>query len=150
MHFVDEEDVALLQVGEDGGEVAGLLDHRSGRRADGHAELGRDDVGERRLAEARRAVEEDVVERLAALLRRGDRDLQVLAHAILADVVVERARAQPGLVLDVVIRPRRGHQTAIGHAPFIIDLSTSRNTRSKPASGDALRPRSMAFSAAAG
>ena len=59
--------------------------------------------GERRLAEPRRAVEQHVVERLAALLRGGDRDLEVLAHAILADVLVERARAQARFVLDVLV-----------------------------------------------
>ena len=38
-----------------------------GRRPDRHAELVGDDVGERRLAEPRRAVEQHVIERLAAL-----------------------------------------------------------------------------------
>ena len=114
-----------------------------------HAQLVGDDIGERRLAQARRAVEQHVIERLAPLLRRGNRHLQVLAHAILTDVVVERARAQPGLVLRVVIGARRRYYAVVGHAPFIIDRNTSRSICSKPASGDALSPRSMAFSAAA-
>ena len=63
----------------------------------GDAELVGDDVGERRLAEPGRAVEQHVIERFAALLRRRNRDLEVLAHAVLADVFVERARPQPGL-----------------------------------------------------
>ena len=77
-------------------EIAGLLDHRARRRPDRHAELVRDDVRQRRLAEPGRPVEQHVVERLAALPRRRDRHLQVLADAILADVLVERPRAQPG------------------------------------------------------
>jgi hypothetical protein len=98
------------EVREDRGEVARLLDARARRRADGHAELVGDDVGERRLAEAGRAVEQHVVERLAALRRGLDRDLQVLAHAVLPDVVVERARPQPGLVLRVVVDARGGDE----------------------------------------
>ena len=88
-----------------------------GRRADRHAELVGDDVAERRLAETGRAVEQHVIERLAALSRRGDRHLQVLAHAILADVVVEPPRPQPGLVLGVVVDARRCDEAIVGHAP---------------------------------
>ena len=66
----------------------------------------RDDVGQRRLAEAGRAVQQHVVERLAALRAAAIGDLQVLAHAILADVVVERARAQARFVLRVVVDAR--------------------------------------------
>ena len=44
-----------------------------------------------------------MIERLAALARRGDRHLEVFADAILADVVVERPRPQAGFVLGVVI-----------------------------------------------
>ena len=85
------------------GQIARLLDHRPGGRADRHAHLVADDVRERRLAEAGRAVEQHVIERLAAAARRRDRHLQVVAHAILPDVVVQRSRAQPRFVLRVVV-----------------------------------------------
>ena len=75
----------------------------------------RDHVGERRLAEARRTVQQHVIERFAALLGGGDRDLQVLADAILADVLVERARPQPGFVLRVFVDARRGDEAIVGH-----------------------------------
>src|SRR5439155_2619926 len=58
--LVDEEDVALLDAREDRGEVAGTLDGGPARVVDVHAELARDDRGEGRLADAGRAVEEDV------------------------------------------------------------------------------------------
>ena len=103
-----------------------------GRRAHRHAHLVADHVGERGLAESRRTVQQHVIERLAALLRRGDRHLQVLADAILADVLVEQARAQPRLVLRVFVDARRGHEAVVRH------LATSRNAcfnaRSKLAS----------------
>ena len=101
--LVDEQHLVRLQVGQHAGQVAGLLDHRAGGGADRHAHLVADDVGERRLAEPGRAVEQHVIERLAAAARGRDRHLQVVADAVLADVLVERARAQPGLVLRVVV-----------------------------------------------
>jgi hypothetical protein len=59
--LVDEEDVALLQVGQQAGEVARLLDDGAGGDADIAAELVAEDEGEGGLPEARRAGEEDVV-----------------------------------------------------------------------------------------
>ena len=107
VHFVDEEHLARLQVAEHRREIAGLLDHRPGRRPHRDAQLVGDDVRQRRLAEPGRAVEQHVVERFAALLRGGDRDVQILAQPVLPDVLVERPRPQPGLVLDVVVDAAR-------------------------------------------
>ena len=76
-----------------------------------------DDVGERGLAQARRAVEQDVVERLAALPGRRDRHDEVLADALLPDVLVERARPEPRLELRVIVHARRcdraGNRTSV-------------------------------------
>ena len=72
--LVDEQDVALVEVGQDGGQVAGPLDGRAAGGVDGDAQLAGDDVGERRLAQAGRAVEQDVVGRLPALAGRLEQD----------------------------------------------------------------------------
>ena len=53
--LVDEQDVPRLQVGQNGGEVAGALDHRAGGGAEADAQLAGDDLGQRGLAEAGRA-----------------------------------------------------------------------------------------------
>ena len=82
--FVDEEDVALLEIGEQAGEVAGLFDHRAGGHAHVLAELVAEDEGEGRLAEAGRAGEEDVIQRLAAALGGAHHDLQPLDRLRLA------------------------------------------------------------------
>ena len=58
--------------------------------AEADAELVAHDLRERRLAEARRADEEDVVERLPARLRGLERDRELLLDALLADEVRER------------------------------------------------------------
>ena len=68
--LVDEQDVALAQAGEDRGQVAGALDGGAGGGPDLRAELRGDDVGQGRLSQARRAVEQDVVHRLGPMPRR--------------------------------------------------------------------------------
>ena len=95
--LVNEQHVARLQVGQDRGQVAGALDHRAGGGAEAHAELARDDLGQRGLAEARRAVQQDVVERLAARAGGRDEHGEVFAAGALADEIGERTRAEAGL-----------------------------------------------------
>ena len=100
-----------LQVRQDAGEVARLLDAPGPAVArTGTPSSLRDDVGERRLAEPGRAVQQHVIERFAALARRGDRHLQVLADAVLADVVVEPPRPQARFVLRVFVDARGGDE----------------------------------------
>ena len=71
-------------------EIAGLLERRARRSMRmARAHLVGDDVGERGLAEAGRAEEEDVIERLAALARGRDGDLEVRLDLLLADVLLE-------------------------------------------------------------
>ena len=48
MDLVDEQQVALLEVGEQAGEVARLLDHGAGGHADVAAHLRPENEGERR------------------------------------------------------------------------------------------------------
>jgi hypothetical protein len=97
--LVDEENVLLLEPGEDRGHVALLLERRAGDRADADAELLSDDLRQRRLAEPGRADEQDVVERLPARLGRRERDRELLLDALLPDELVELARTQRALEL---------------------------------------------------
>ena len=113
MDLVDEENLVLLEIREHRGQIARLLDDRPGCRAHRHAQLVANDVGERRLAEARRSVEQDVIERFLAPARGGNRHMQVVAHAILADVLVQRSRAESRLVLRVVVDAPGGDQTIV-------------------------------------
>ena len=94
MDLVDEQDVALLQRGEDRGEIAGPLDGRPRSVLDVDPELARDDRGEGRLAQARRAIQEDVVGCLSPAPRRREQHRQVGLDLALADVFVEGARTQ--------------------------------------------------------
>jgi len=92
MDLVDEENVAVGKGGQLGGEVAGPFQHRSGGAPDPGSHLARDDLGERRLPEARWAGEEDVVERLAAFFCGGDGDGKSLLDLRLAHELVEARR----------------------------------------------------------
>ena len=95
--LVDEQHVVRLEVGEQRREIAGALEHRTGGLAQVDAELVRDDVRQRRLAESRRAEQQHVVERFLALARRLDEDRQLAADLLLPDVFVEQPRAQRAL-----------------------------------------------------
>ena len=114
--LVDEDDVAVLDRREDRRDVL-PLERRAGDRADADAELLADDVREARLAEAGRADEQDVVERLAACLRRCERDPELLLHALLPDEVGEAARTKRLLELLVLLLDQR-RQELRAHAAF--------------------------------
>ena len=96
--LVDEEDVALLQVGQQGGQVARPHQDRSRRDPQAHPEFGGHDAGQRRLAQTGRTGEQQVVGRLVALEGRLDDDLQVFGELALSDELGQGARAQSGLV----------------------------------------------------
>ncbi len=67
------------------------------------AEFARDDLGQRRLAEARGADEQHVVERLAPGARGLDEHAEVPARRFLAGEVGERQRANRGLGVVVAL-----------------------------------------------
>src|SRR5207244_11527823 len=83
--------------------AAGALDRGPAGHPDRPAELARDDVRERRLPHPRRAVERDVLERVAATLRRVDEDAEVRLHLLLVDV----------LVVGEALRPQRRFERAL-------------------------------------
>ena len=88
----------LLEVGQDRRQVASACSSTGPeveRRFD--AQLAGDDVRERRLAEAGRAEQQHVVQRLAAPLGGADEDLELLARLRLADVFGQPLRPQRAL-----------------------------------------------------
>ncbi len=70
MNLVDEEHVAFLKVGQQGGDVAGFLDRRAGSGFEFGAHLVGDDVGESGFAETRWPSQQHVIERFATMARR--------------------------------------------------------------------------------
>ena len=77
--LVDEEDAARLERGQVAGDVALALERRAGGGHEVHLQLVGHDLGERRLAEAGRAGQQHVVERLAACAGGLDEDRRAAA-----------------------------------------------------------------------
>lgn len=80
MDFINEEDVALLEIGENASEVGGFLHGQPADGAEVRAHHFGKDVGERGLAEAERSADENMIERFAAMLGRGDAHIKALLH----------------------------------------------------------------------
>ena len=78
MDFVDEQDRALFGVGEIGQQVLRRGEHGAAGDLQRDAQVARDAGGEGRLAQAGRAVEQDVAQRLLAFAGRVDGDRQPL------------------------------------------------------------------------
>ena len=111
--LVDEQDVAVLEIGQQSGEVARLGDDRARGGAEADPHFARQDPGERGLAEAGRAEEQHMVERLAARFRRIDEHPQIVARALLPDELVEALRPKRGIgVLGLALG--RGDAVGIG------------------------------------
>src|SRR5690606_20722960 len=115
-------------IGEQGGKVARLCDNGPGGGAKADAELARDDLRERRLAETRRPEEEDMIERIAPRLGGIYEDAQILPRRALADELVERFRAQ-GRV-DILGAAFRGGQAGgVGHRAAFLSARRTRASR---------------------
>ena len=97
MYFVHEEDVVLLQVCQQRGQVARLGYGGAGGHAHVDAHLVCNYRRERGLAEARGAVEQDVVERFAAHLGGFYEHAEIFLDLLLAYVFPERPRTQRDL-----------------------------------------------------
>jgi len=100
--FVDKQNVAGAHVGQDGRQVAGVLDGRAGGVADVGIHLVGHDLGQCRLAQTGRAVEQHVVERLAAGAGSLDQDTQIILQPILAGELRQALRPQHRVQPDVV------------------------------------------------
>ena len=137
--FVDEQDVVGLQVCQDRGEVAGVVEDEPGGRADAAAHFFGDDVRDGGFAQAGRAVEDGVVQGFAAALRGLDADPQRFFHALLAGVFVQGLRAQGAFGVLFFFEEVVGDD-AVFHAGVGFRLGTARG-RSPGVSGAPPRGR---------
>ncbi len=123
--LVDEQHVAVLELGEDGGQVTGPLQRRTRGDVQGHAHLVRHDPRQRGLAQAGRPGEEQVVDRLAALSGGLEHDAQVVLQLGLADEVGQGSGPQPALGgqrvagVDLLVDDRLGRQDLVTHGPAL-------------------------------
>ncbi len=143
MDLVDEEHVTGAEVGQHAGEIALLLDGRARRGVQLRAHLGGEDVGEGRLAEARRPAEQDVVERLVALAGGGREHAQVVDQLFLSDVLVEGGGPQALIEAEVVVALAVEEAVALfRHRDLYSRLSASRTRDSSATPCSAIGPSS--------
>ena len=91
MNLVDEQDVGARHARQKPGEHALVLHRRAAGHEQLRAHLFGQDVRQRRLAQAGRTAQQDVVERLFTPPRGLDVHAQVLLVLLLADELVQRA-----------------------------------------------------------
>ena len=97
--FVDEEDVAGLEVGEDAHEVGRPDQCRAGGGFEVGVHFVGDDVGDGGFAQSGRAVQQDVLDGLLSLFGGGQGDMDFFAEPFLADALVERRWSQGQVVV---------------------------------------------------
>src|SRR5262249_27412399 len=115
-----EEHVARLEIGEQRGEIAGAGDDGAGCCAEADTEFARDDLAERRLAEAGRAEQQNVVHRFAALASGFDENFEIGLGRGLADEFVKPLRTQCAVRALSRQAFRRGDAFCVlGHGAFL-------------------------------
>ncbi len=97
MDFINEEYVLITQVGQDSRQVAAPFDSGTGSNLDIDPHLGGDDVSQGSLAQARWAIEQDVVEGVAPTLGGGDSDIKIFFNFVLPDEIIQGLGAQTGV-----------------------------------------------------
>src|SRR5262249_18462968 len=93
MDLIDEEYVALFQIGEKRRKITGFCNNRPRGRTEPDAELARHDLRQRGLAEPGRTHKQNVIERLAAFFRGLDEDAEIGARLLLPDELRQTLRA---------------------------------------------------------
>lgn len=101
--LVDEEHVARVEAGQQTGQVARLVQHGARRDAQLGAHLVGDDVRERGFAQSRGAVQQHMVERVAAHECRLDEDAEVLDDLLLAREGFQFLRADPVFEFEIAL-----------------------------------------------
>src|SRR5258708_18273924 len=115
MDLVDEEDVAILKIGQEGSKIPRLCDDWARRCPDPDTHLTRQDPGEGRLAQTRGPVEEHMVERLAAAFCSGHKDPKVFSGRLLANELIKALGAKRYISVFACSFRRRDAGGIAGH-----------------------------------
>ena len=121
MDFVDEEHIALTQIGEGTDEIGRLFQGGTRRRGKVHPKFAGHQVGESRLAKARRAKKERVIQRFLARAGGRDRDAEAILDFLLADELDQSLGAK-GQLDDALVGDgfRRGNFGAAHTAEYTV------------------------------
>jgi len=148
VNLVDEQDVAVLEICQQRGEVAGFRDDRAGGSAEVDAQFAREDLRERGFAEAGRPDEQHVVECFAPRPRRRDEDFKIRARLLLADELGKELRPQRRL--GRVVLAALGRDEAARTRHFASSFSPRRMRSAASAPSPAARLAAATAAAACG
>ena len=127
MDFIDEEHVAVFEVGEQRRKIAGLGDDRAGGGPEVDAQFARHDLRQRGLAKARGPCKQHMIQRLRPWPCRLDEHPQILLGFGLADKFIEALRAQMRvdriLGLAFAVNEARVHDSASSFSACRISFS---------------------------
>ena len=148
--LVEEEHLALGERGQDGREVARVLDRGAGGQPQGGVHLRGHDHRQRGLAEPGRTGEQDVVRGAVAQPGGGEHEVQLLAHAHLAHELVQVLGAQRGLEPTLLrVDGRRGQRRGLrAHRPPRTEPAMPTSRRVARSSAATSRPSSSSGRAA--
>ena len=88
MNFVHKQDIVFRKVGQQRGQVSRFFNGRAGGNADIDPHLIGNNIAQGGLAQSRRAVEQNVVQRFIAHLGCLDKHLQIPFRLLLADIFI--------------------------------------------------------------
>ena len=107
MDLVYKQDVVLIEVRQQRCQIPGLFNGRAGGDADIDAHFLGNDAGQRGFSQARRAVEQHVIQRFRAAAGGFNEDRQVLLGLLLPDVLRQCVGTQ-GCLAGVLSEERLG------------------------------------------
>ena len=113
VHLVNKKHLLVANVSQDGGEVAFDLQRGTGGLLGRHSQFVGNDGGQGSLAQPRRTVKQDVIQRLASRPRRLNRDGQVFFDFGLTDELRQPLRPQLQLERRIVFDGRRRHESLL-------------------------------------
>ena len=103
VNLIDEKHIIFLQRGENTRQIAWLVQHRTRSHLKTHAQLVGDDVAQRCLSQARRAMQQCMVKGFPTKTSSLHKHTQVLHHLCLSAEIVKPQRAQ-GIFEVLVLR----------------------------------------------
>ncbi len=127
MDLVNEQHVAFLKVREQAGKVGGFFNRRAAGGFEAAAHGFGQDVGDGGLTQAGRAAQQDVIQRLAALLGGGHGDLEPFLDLGLAGEIGKERGTQRHFERD--IRFVQSGSGAFGHHNQLAETEAERQAR---------------------
>src|SRR3989338_5355360 len=111
MRFVYKQNVAAVEICEDGSQIAHALKRRAGGDFDLRREFVRNQMRERRLAKPRWAIKQQMLYRVSALARRLQQNGKITLDVLLPDIIVPLVRTKRRVkraILQLFLRLGRG------------------------------------------